>query len=190
MASTLAGGAAWLELKLASDHTHWHPHLHVLHEGRYIEQGWLATDWHRITGDSYIVDVRNIKGHRDVVRYVTSYASKPLGLALTHHRSMLIEALADMTARRLMTTFGSWRGLKLCAHSPAIDWQPIAPLAELLIRAAAGDPWADNLLSNLRGRQPWNHKRRPNRSPRPPPPPCASLFQPAARPSAPAVATA
>lgn len=184
------GGAAWLELKLARDHTHWHPHLHVLHEGQYIEVGWLAHDWHRITGDSYIVDVRTVKGNPDVVRYVTKYASKPLGLALTHHRDKLCEALADMTARRLMTTFGSWRGFKLCEHSPAIDWQPIAPLVELIARRAAGDPWAENLLAQLSGRQPWNRKPHPMRPRPPPPPPCASLFQPPARPSAPVAATA
>lgn len=185
-----AGGAAWLELKLAADHTHWHPHLHILQEGHYIEVGWLAVDWHRITGDSYIVHVKEPKGHRDVIRYVTKYAAKPLGLALTHHRSKLCEALADMTARRLMTTFGTWRGFKLCEHSPAIDWQPIAPLAELIARQTAGDPWADNLLSHLHGRQPWNRKPRHPRSPRSPPLQSASLFQPPALPSAPAAATA
>ena len=184
------GGVAFLELKLARNRTHWHPHLHILQEGSYIGQSALAHEWHRITRTSYIVDVRMPRGHREVIKYVTKYAAKPLGLALTHHRARLCEALSAMAARRLMTTFGTWRGFKLCEQTPAIDWQPIAPLTELYARADAGDPWATNILANLKGRQPWNSNRKKRRPTLHPPPDFDSPSQLDMKPSALAAATA
>ena len=38
----------------------WHVHLHVLVEGGYVSQRLLAADWQELTGDSCIVDIRDV----------------------------------------------------------------------------------------------------------------------------------
>jgi len=164
------GGAAFLELKLGVDGRHWHPHLHILHEGQFIPHSHLVEDWHRITKTSYIVDIRSVQSRRDVVHYVTKYSAKPIGSSLTSNPDRLTEALTQLTARRLMTTFGSWRGLRLCAQPEHVDWQPIAPLTQLIARHRVGDDYATRILSLLPGALPWIAKHYDPPDSRHPPP--------------------
>lgn len=166
--ATTQGGVAFLELKLGRNGREWHPHLHILCEGAYIRQSALAHEWHRITQDSYIVDIRRPKSQREVIYYVTKYAGKPMGQTLTYNAAKLATAIKELAARRLMTTFGTWRGFRLSKKAPAVDWIPVAPLARIIQLANAGLPWAVNLLATLRGQQPWN---RPKPQPRQRPPP-------------------
>ena len=49
------GGIAFIEVKWSTKAQRWHPHLHVLADSRYIDQGKLSTAWHAVTGDSFIV---------------------------------------------------------------------------------------------------------------------------------------
>jgi len=183
------GGAAFLELKLARDNRHWHPHLHILHEGSPIDKGSLAQDWHRITKTSYIVDIRAVHSRRHVVHYVTKYSAKPIGLALTSHREKLTESLQQLTARRLMLTFGTWRGFRLCQKADPVDWLPIAPLTQLITRARLGDDYAITVLAHLKGTLPWQTKRKHPKTYSRPPPASASTSTPGGKPSAPPVAT-
>ena len=145
------GGCSFLEVKLADDGIHWHPHLHILQEGRYIPHQALSSEWRRITLTSFIVHIAEPKGRHDVIKYVTKYASKPLGMGLTLHADKLREALLLLNNRRMMTTFGTWRGFKLCEKPESIDWIPIAPLSDVLFKALAGVPWAVSLFLKLRG---------------------------------------
>jgi hypothetical protein len=36
----------------------WHPHLHVIAEGRFLDKHALSAAWHHATGDSFVVDIR------------------------------------------------------------------------------------------------------------------------------------
>lgn len=51
------------------------PHLHVLARAPYIPQRWLSAEWERLTG-SRIVDIRRIRGRRQVAAYAAKYAGK------------------------------------------------------------------------------------------------------------------
>ena len=45
------------------DEGDWHPHIHILAlVDSYIDQAKLSQEWEAITGDSFIVDIRKIKG--------------------------------------------------------------------------------------------------------------------------------
>jgi len=168
--SRVTGGVSFLEVKSSEDGRFWHPHIHVLAEGQYIEQKILSHTWHTITRTSFIVDVREPRGRDDVVHYVTKYAAKPLGMGLTLLPERLREALTEMKSRRLMTTFGSWRGFLLCAKPDQIDWIVVAPLADIMLRMSAGEPWAISIYSKLKGSRSCQPKRQPRkRRPRPPP---------------------
>lgn len=81
-----AQGAVWsYEFKRGKNSGGWHPHVHgvwMCESAPIAEQ--LAQDWHRITGDSYIVDVRSITteddavgGFLEVFKYAVKFAELP-----------------------------------------------------------------------------------------------------------------
>jgi len=51
------------------------PHLHILFRGPFIPQAYLSACMGEII-DSPIVDIRQIKGAREVIRYVAKYVTK------------------------------------------------------------------------------------------------------------------
>ncbi len=53
-----------------------HPHLHCIIDSPYIPQHQLSHDWHHITGDSMVVDVRRLKHGRQAARYISGYICK------------------------------------------------------------------------------------------------------------------
>ena len=54
-------------------------HVHVIQaEGSFVPQKKLSELWKKITGDSFVVDVRRVRGKRGA-NYVAKYASKGMG---------------------------------------------------------------------------------------------------------------
>lgn len=148
----VTGGAAFLEVKRSKCGRHWHPHLHVIVEGKYLPQSALSRQWLIHTGDSHVVDVRYVRDRNEVIRYVAKYAAKPLDGTLFTNDEWLDEACLSLRGRRLCTTFGTWRGVEL-EERPAgpEDWVPVASLTAVMRAAEAGEEWAGALLSQLRG---------------------------------------
>lgn len=103
------GGAAFLEIKRSEKANRWHPHLHIIAEGRFLDQGELSNAWRSITKDSFIVDVRDAKSTM-VGHYVAKYASKPLNASFANNEEHLDEAIEALAGRRLVTCFGTWYG--------------------------------------------------------------------------------
>ncbi len=54
-----------------------HPHLHCIIDSPYIPQNQLSHDWHQITNDSMIVDIRRLTHGRQAARYISGYICKP-----------------------------------------------------------------------------------------------------------------
>jgi len=151
----LRGGVAFCEVKWSERASRWHPHLHVIYEGTYIPKDQIADAWHRITGDSYIVDIRTINDHLHAGRYVAKYISKPLSSTYLNRPDRLDEAIDALTGRRMCTTFGTWRGWPLFKKPDPVDWEPVAPLSEIRQKAAQGDPWALAILKALQETPRW-----------------------------------
>lgn len=51
------------------------PHLHIVVRGDFISQKWLSGQMKKRMG-APIVDIRQVKGQKDVVKYITKYISK------------------------------------------------------------------------------------------------------------------
>lgn len=89
----------------------WHPHVHAI--WLCIEQPdqvKLSREWHDLTGDSYIVDVRPITG--DPVEgflEVFKYALKFSDLKLADNWS----AYLTLKGERLLASFGKFRGVEV-----------------------------------------------------------------------------
>lgn len=127
------GGAAFVELKFNAIAHHWHIHLHVLQDGRFIPQAYLAAAWLDVTGDSRIVDIRQITTAREAANYVSKYVTKAVDEALLTDPDRLRELITTCRGRRLCLTFGSWRRVKLLTKHTEPGWKTVAHTATLLI---------------------------------------------------------
>ena len=144
--ATCTGGFYTIEVSINKQTRQWHPHIHAICEGNYIDNERLAEEWHKITGNSFIVDVRNIDNDAAAVRELAKYINKPgqpLKLTLPELEEY-IDALKDL---RLVQGWGT-------AHNRPPDPDPppprealnrIVPIHQLLIAADAGDTGAAEL---------------------------------------------
>lgn len=147
--NSVTGGVAFLEIKWSADKNHWHPHLHCLVEGKYINKQDLSNAWHRITGDSYIVHLTLVKHESSAQRYITKYASKPLNTSFSGIPERLDEAISTLKGVRMSMTFASWRGLKLTPPPLEEAWIRVASLDEVLRAAANNEAWAIDICNAL-----------------------------------------
>lgn len=133
------GGCAFLEMKWAAHSKMWNVHLHCVVHGSYLPQAKLSATWHRITGDSPIVDVRFVKDDERVAAYVTKYVSKPLNSTFLNRPARLDEVIVATRNRRLCLTFGTWRGIKLTESPNDREWVSIGAFHDVALRAVDGD---------------------------------------------------
>lgn len=143
------GGAAFLEVTWGQESERWHPHLHLVIDSDYLPQSELSAEWHHVTRDSHVVDIRIVRDPGAVANYVTKYAAKPLSNTYLNRPEQLDEAIRAFTGRRLMLTFGTWHGIKPVPPPEAERWETVAPLRELIARRAAGDDDAARILDAL-----------------------------------------
>lgn len=143
------GGVVVCEITWSADSHSWHPHLHIIAAGTYMQKQLLSDAWLLATGDSYIVDLRLIRGVETCVRYVTKYVSKPLSSTYAREPDLLREAMRALAGRRLCTTIGSWRGVPLYAINSNTEWEPLGKLSEIRAKALAGDQEATAIMASL-----------------------------------------
>lgn len=148
----VTGGAFSIEVKYNHDRGEWHPHIHALITGSYVDQGVLSRAWKKITGDSYIVDIRRVDADQ-AIDYVTKYVTKPVDASVLAVDHVLDEAIEATRGIRLVATFGILRGVRLVSNDEDHDqpaWRYIARLTDVIRRAAAGDESASLLLDKVR----------------------------------------
>ncbi len=143
------GGCAVLEISHGRTDQLWHVHLHCLLQGRYLPHADIKAEWLRITGDSNIVDIRPVYSAVHAAKYVTKYITKPLASTIINKPGPLAELISACNRRRLVLTWGCWRGVRLSAPLDPTTWQPLVPLDELYLRREDGDEDAYALLFAL-----------------------------------------
>jgi len=162
------GGCAIVEVKRGQDRRFWNCHLHVIVNGTFLPHETLREEWKRITGDSFIVDVRRINEHADAARYVCKYVAKPIdSTAFTQH-DWIDELLHATQRRRLLQTFGNWTGKPLNAmKSNPDDWQPLCTFEEAIRQARHGHPTYQHILNTIA--KSWRGERDDHGNPLTPP---------------------
>jgi hypothetical protein len=147
--SSQDGGAFMLEVKY--NNTGWHPHIHAVVEGGYLDKFQLSSLWHKVTGDSFIVDLRRLDRTQDAAAYVCKYITKGTSDSVWQSDPLAMEYICATRGLRSCNTFGSWRKFPLLQPSnDPKDWQAEDSLVNLLKRSAAGDVVATHILLNLR----------------------------------------
>jgi len=105
-----AEGAVYT-LELTNKGNGWHPHCHMIALAASEPcQEALSAEWHRITGDSFIVDVRPItgdpsEGFMEVFKYAVKFSD--LSLEDNWH------AAQRLKGKRLLNSFGLFRGVEV-----------------------------------------------------------------------------
>ncbi len=108
----ISGGVWFFQLKFNHDTAQWHPHIHCLVAGKYLPHGALKTLWHKITGDSYVVDIRPVKDLEGCSNEVARYATSPADItAVDLERA--IEIYYATKHRRICGSWGSARTITL-----------------------------------------------------------------------------
>lgn len=144
--NAVQGGAAFLEVKIGEKSGLWHVHLHILAQTKWLDQRTLSTEWHAVTGDSSIVDVRPIDDAQGRARYVTKYVTKPMDSTVYQSDAKMDECIMAMKGRRLCSTFGSWRGTKLdAAPETGTKWIYVGRIDSIATDSRRGDETAQRL---------------------------------------------
>lgn len=146
----VAGGVSFIEAKWNAPSARWHVHIHAIIEGQFVPHSELREQWFRATGTSTIVDIREVKNSGDVVRYAAKYATKSIDSETTRHPERLDEAVIALSGRRMATTFGSWRGVKLNDRPKGVPWVPVCTLTFLADVAKCGNRDALTILNALK----------------------------------------
>lgn len=148
----VTGGVAMLEIKWSDRSKDWHPHWHCILQGRYLPHRELKRYWRQATGDSDIVDIRLVREPKQAAGYVAKYASKPCNSTYSHDPDRLDEAIQALAGRKLLLTWGDWRGVTLVAPPDKTAWQHVASLDRVIAWAAAGDTDARHIINVLTDR--------------------------------------
>lgn len=143
------GGICCLEVKWSAAAGRWHPHLHIVCTGRYLDQRALSAAWRAVTRDSYIVDIRFVRDPETACRYVAKYASKPMTKTFAADDNAMAEAIRALHGRRLVVVFGDWRDICLDDFADEADWRPVCLLADLIRNTQAGDVFAARIYTTL-----------------------------------------
>lgn len=145
------GGCHVLEVKWQAKTKRWHVHLHIISDGCYIQKSDLVANWKKITGDSFIVDIRQLKSGKDAAHYVAKYVSKGTSSEVWADLNASQEWVTATKGVRICATWGSWRGFKLMAIKKTTDdWQCIARLSTIIEASANCENWATAILLSLR----------------------------------------
>lgn len=106
-------GAVWsYEVKRGTGSGVWHPHLHMIALAESMpDQFQLASEWHNITGDSFVVDVRPISqedpasGFVEVFKYAVKFSEQ--------EPADTVHAWVTLASKRLIGSAGLFRGVEV-----------------------------------------------------------------------------
>lgn len=145
------GGCHILEVKWISQSREWHPHLHCVMDGGFMQKSELVAAWHKVTGDSFIVDIQQLKTFKDAAHYLCKYVSKGTSGDVWNDRDASQEWITAVKGVRICATTGTWRGYQLMKiKAIAEDWVCVGTLDRISKAWEAGETWAEAIMLSLR----------------------------------------
>jgi len=150
-------GVYTIEVTKNSDTGLWHPHLHILFDGKYLPFKVIQQLWHEITAGSEIVWIEEVYNRQGAVRELCKYIGKPAKSKAWTHADIREYALA-IRGTRMVQTFGKR------PPKPIVDEDPNTPaepdrwhvsVSRLVYLAGHDDPLATAALPLIAAR--WPH---------------------------------
>lgn len=133
----------------------WHPHLHIVAEGRFIAKEKLSFAWEKASQGSIIVDIRALDGTGKAVRYLCKYLGKTPDLRSARDPLIKLAEFYDaIKGRKMILHSGTWPDIEEpeITEDPAeasATWQTVGTVAELFAAARGGHEWAKAILREL-----------------------------------------
>lgn len=154
IAEHMMGGVWFIECKLDKANHLWHPHLHIVVEGQFVDKRDLSAAWMDVTGDSFIVDIQTIDNPAERARYVTKYSTKPLHSAVANVPARLDEFVVAIKGRRLYQCFGTWSKAVSRAKPEKRHLTRVGHVSVLWREALAGETDSLRVMRIIHGRYP------------------------------------
>jgi hypothetical protein len=142
-------GAVWsYEVKRGQGSGVWHPHLHMIALAETMPDAEkLSREWHEITGDSFIVDVRPISqedpvsGFIEVFKYAVKFSDQ--------EPADTVHAWETLKGKRLLASSGCFRGVVIPDDlmDDASDVEGL-PFMDLLYRFTVAGGYSLQLVTN------------------------------------------
>ena len=134
----IKGGIWFLQVHRSESDGLWHPHLHIVIDGYYVEQAVLSDLWKLVTYGSLVLDIRRIHDAESTAQYVSRYASRPARL---EHMPLAdrVEMIESLHGKRLCGTFGTAKCVTLTPPKVERDgeWQEVGFYDEINKKAAS-----------------------------------------------------
>ncbi len=132
----------------------WHPHLHIVCKGTWIDQEALKKVWMKCTGGSHGCHVTVIKNAKHLPAELTKYLGKLPKLGdCEGRRSLQEEYYTAIRNRKMVISFGrgapKMKTYQECIEAEETEWIPIGTLQEILERAALGNKEAIGILKAM-----------------------------------------
>lgn len=148
--AAVTAGAYFIEITRGLHGDFWHVHLHALVAGTYLDKYALGEMWKKASKGSIITDIRKVPDVEGMVGYVAKYATKAVSHDVILQPGSLTEAVEALRGRRLLGTFGEWRGV------PDLDisvdyrtYKRVATLSQVVRASRCGETWATGALISL-----------------------------------------
>ncbi len=151
------GAVGSYEFKRGKNSGQWHPHVHmvVLHRSD-IDPRKLSADWHKFTGDSFIVDVSPfhddkppLDGFLEVFKYALKFSDMPLE-DNWHGYEVL-------SGKRLVFSFGEFYGVEVPEELTDEQFDDL-PFVDLLFKFARGSGYSFEGASSVKKDQSSNRQ--------------------------------
>lgn len=145
------GGIFGFEVTRNTKTGSWHCHVHAIIDGEFMPQAVLKAAWQKITGDSFIVDIRAIPDRHKAARYISRYVAKPIDCSAWLPADLREYATA-MHGRRLLQTFGNAHNVKAdddIETEPSAGSSHLCTAQQLREALTAGDPGAERATKLL-----------------------------------------
>gem|GEM_PF-5883342 len=110
------GGFYVIELGSLKDNGLWNIHIHAVMDSEYMPQGWISKVWLESTGDSMVVDIRQVRSYRYAIWYLTKYVGKPIEMnrEMTEPERNYVNAV--LKGSRLIQRFGNCIHVRIEKH--------------------------------------------------------------------------
>lgn len=91
----------------------WNIHVHAIVYGEFVHQKTLSDAWLRITGDSSIVYITQVRRPQRAVNYLLKYIAKPPKFESVTDLAIYLDAISGL---RRIRTFGIFYNFKILRH--------------------------------------------------------------------------
>ena len=141
----IKSGCWFFQITLNLETEQWHPHIHIIAEGKFFSMRKLSRLWEAVTGDSPIVDIRAVKDKEQAAQYAARYSSKPANLSKIPVAEGA-ELILAMHGRRICGCWGKSCKISFRPKKPedADKWRNVGSFA-IVIELLDVDPIANQI---------------------------------------------